>query len=84
MSLDNKKKVWSALEDLWTGMSLRQALKHKQADIMAFFDSKHEKEIYIPAFEMYLHKMEYELLIEKGKDIALQGNEPELIDYKGD
>lgn len=51
---------------------------------MLFFDSKHEKEIYIPAFGIPIHKTEYELLVEMGKDIILDGDNLKLIDYEGD
>jgi hypothetical protein len=77
----NKKLVWSALEDLWYGISLREALDHHKADLLLYFKTKRKKSLYIPAFDKNLTKREYLLLVEHGLDLRING-ELELIDYE--
>ena len=80
--MNNKKRVWSAFEKLWYGISLRNALDITGADILLFFKEKREQYIYIPAFNKTLHKEEFNLLVEIGKDLILKDEKLRLINYE--
>lgn len=77
----NKIRVWSALEQLWSGIPFREALDMYKADLMKYFDARHTKEIFIPAFNKILHKEDYILLIKKRQDLVKDNGSVKLIPY---
>ena len=82
LSLDkNKKRVWSALEELWRGISLREALHFYEADLLVYFETRHTKEIFIPAFNKILHKEDYVLLLIKKEDLIIKNGSIKIIPY---
>ena len=82
LSLDkNKIRVWSALEELWKGIPLRDALDMYKADLLDYFDTRHTKEIFIPAFNKILHKEDYVLLVTKKQDLIKENGSVKLVPY---
>ena len=77
----NKIRVWSALEELWKGIPLREALSMYEADLLEYFDVRHTKEIFIPAFNKILHKEDYVLLIKKKEDLVIDNGSVKIIFY---
>ena len=65
--MNNRKRVWSALFELWKGISLREAMRIHKADLLAYLDGKHPKELYIPAMNIIINKEDYILLIKLNK-----------------
>jgi hypothetical protein len=74
--------VWEALERLWYGISLRDALEMTGADLEAYFKAKRKKSIYIPAFDKNLDIREYQMLVKFDLDLTLRNTRLELIAYE--
>ena len=78
----NKIRVWSALELLWKGVPLREALEMYKANIIEFFDSMHTKELYIPAFDLLINKDDIVFLILNKTDLVSENGSVKTIPFK--
>ena len=82
LSLDkNKVRVWGALEELWKGIPFRVALEMYEADLINYFDVRHTKELFVPAFNKIIHKEDFIVLINDEKDLVKDNGSVKVVPY---